>query len=449
MELDELNPQNESGRPVSVGKVFRFVGRYWRRMPLPFATIVGGVLAAVALEVMIPTYSANLVVDIQHYMTGSATESAAWTAMWVLLGIFTLRAVINHLYLRVWMYVASGTMHNMVTDGFGRVQRFSAEWHTNHFAGSTQRMITRGMWAYDTFADTVVIDLGPACILLFGFALSMFLRDPILGLYFTVTVAVFLTLSITLSLKYVAPANRASNAADTSLGGALADAITCNSVVKSFGAEHPEDQRLNGTSQRWRVRARTAWLRSMNAGGLQALLLMMMLGGMLWIVINQAGQPGAEVDDVVFVITTYFIVNGYLRNIGWQIRNLQRAINELDDLVLIEETTPQVHDETNAPLFKPGKGHIEFKDVTFKYSNQPHPVYRGLNISISPGEKIALVGASGAGKTTLVKLLQRLYDVDGGEIVIDGQNIAKVTQDSLRAAISLVLKNLFCFTAHY
>lgn len=445
-EISEgLVPLNESGRRVAVGKVFAFVWRYWRRMPGSFGAIMCGIAISVALEVTIPTYAADLVVTVQEYMGGNTTSEIAWQAMWWLIGIFTLRAVINHLYLRVWMYVASTTMHRLVTDGFSRVQRFSADWHTNHFAGSTQRMITRGMWAYDSFADTVVVDLGPACVLLVGFALSMYLRDPALGLYFIVTVSIFLLVSILLSLRYVAPANRASNSADTTLGGALADAITCNMVVKSFGSELVEDERLINTSHHWRTRARTAWLRSMNSGGIQSVLLVFMLAGMLWIVMEQARQPGAQVDDVVFVITTYFIVNSYLRNIGWQIRNLQRSINELDDLVLIEETMPQVRNRPGAATFIPHNGRIEFNDVEFGYTNQSENVYQRLTVTISPGEKIALVGESGAGKSTFVKLLQRIYDLNDGEIIIDGQNIAEVTQESLRANISLVPQDPILF----
>ena len=427
-------------QPVAIRAVFAFVSRYWARMPVAACVMVVGSLIAIALEVYIPTASADLVLAVQQYMAEGEADAAgvARAAVWLLLGVFALRALIMHLYLRVWMHIASATMHRMVTESFARVQRFSTDWHANNFAGSTVRMMTRGMWAYDSFADTVVMDLGPAFILLFGFALAMYLRDPLLGLYFATTVTVFLTITISLSLRYVAPANRESNAADTSLGGALADAVTCNTVIKTFGAEVREDARLHGTSDAWRVRARRAWLRSMNLGGLQSVLIIAMLGGMFFIVLRRAGEPGANVDDIVYVVTTYFIVNGYLRNIGWQIRNLQRSINELDDLVRIESTLPQVADAPDAKPFEPQRCAIEFDHVSFRYANQPDAVYQGLNVNIEAGERVALVGESGAGKTTFVKLLQRLYDLDGGRILIDGQDIAAVQQESLRAAIALV-----------
>jgi ATP-binding cassette, subfamily B, bacterial len=132
------------------------------------------------------------------------------------------------------------------------------------------------------------------------------------------------------------------------------------------------------------------------------------------------------------------IHHGYLRNVGMQVRNLQRAVNELDDLVAIHRTPPQVADRPGAKPFRDGPGQIRFERLRFRYPNAPRPVFDGLDLDIAAGEKVALVGESGAGKTTLVKLLQRLHDLDDGRIAIDGQDIAGVAQESLRANIALV-----------
>jgi len=338
----------------------------------------------------------------------------------------------------VWVHFAADVMRHMISEGFQRAQRFSADWHANNFAGATVRKISRGMWAYDTFADTTIIDLGPAVVTLLGFSIAMFLREPLLGIYFAGAVATFIAVSVMLSLRYVAPANQASNEADTGLGGALADAMTCNTVIKSFGAERREDERFDEVADQWRQRARTAWRRSMDSGAVQSVMILLLLGGLLVIVLTLAQSGEALVADLVYVLTTYFIINGQLRNIGWQVRNLQRSANELDDLVEINLTPPQVRDCPGArPLVTRG-GEIRFENVSFRYANQPEPVLQDFSLRVAAGEKVALVGESGAGKTTVVKLLQRLYDVDRGRITIDGQDIAAVTQESLRRAISLV-----------
>jgi len=437
-DIETPVPGTEPEDRTSVLEVLRFVLHYWRDVPWRFAGMLVGTTLGVVLEVQIPRLSANLVVAIERHLAGTIEANVAWDTAWSLLGIFAAVFVVKQLYMRNWMYLASQVMQKLVNDGFRRVQRFSLEWHTNNFAGSTQRKITRGMWAYDSLADTLVVDLGPALGLLVGFTVAMSLRDATLGIYFGIAVVVFVAVSIAMSLTYVAPANVLSNDADTVVGGALADAITCNGVVKSFGAEEREDSRFGESSHSWRWKSRRAWLRSMDAGAVQSGLLLLLLGGLLWLVLMRSQDALGRVEGAVYVITTYLVVHSYLRNIGWQVRNAQRAVNELDDLVEIARTDPQVHDAPGAREFAPGAGHIEFRDVTFGYDNQPAAIFQGLAVDIRAGEKLALVGESGSGKSTFAKLLQRLYDIDAGQVVIDGQDVSRVPQDSLRRSISVV-----------
>lgn len=426
-------PEDPSARDV-----LRFVAGYWRGVPVRFSAMLIGIAVGIAIEVQIPRFSADLVSAVERVLSRSAGADAAWRAAGWLVGAFAAVFVVKQLYLRNWMRLASQVMQRLVADGFRRVQRFSADWHTNHFAGSTQRKITRGMWAYDVLADTLVIDLGPAIGLLVALTVAMWLRDAWLGAYFGAAVVAFVAVSMVLSLRYVAPANVRSNEADTLVGGALADAITCNPVVKSFGAEHREDERFEATSQRWRAAARRAWLRSMDTGAVQSVMLIGLLGGLLGLVLFRSDAAERKVEDATYVIATYLVVHSYLRNIGHQVRNAQRGINELDDLVAFSRTAAQVRDRPGAPDFRPGPGEIRFEDVRFGYRNQPRPLFDGLSVTVRAGEKVALVGESGAGKSTFAKLLQRLYDVDDGRIVVDGQDVAHVRQASLRRAISVV-----------
>ena len=427
---------------VSVFEVLAFVWRYWRRLPIRLTLIVIGVALAVYLEILIPDRAAQLMSAVESAVrdAGAAKPALdpAWNALFQLVGIYLALLVVNQFYLRLWMYFASEVMQQLVLDGFERIQRFSADWHTNHFAGSTVRKVTRGMWAYDSLADTIVVELGPPFALLVGFSVAMFLRHPVLGLYFGAIVVAFVASSFVMSLAYVAPANVRSNDADTELGGALADAITCNAVVKSFGAEAREDDQMVDVTWSWRRLSRRAWTRSVDAGAIQTLLLTAMLAILLAAALDLVAQGKAGLPDVVYVLTTYFLVRVYLRNIGWQIRNFQRAVNELDDLVEFANTPPQVADAPGASRFVPGAGEIVFDRVGFRYRNQPQDTFSELSVRIAAGERVALVGESGAGKTTFVKLLQRLYDLDRGEIRVDGQDIAACQQSSLRQQLSLV-----------
>jgi ATP-binding cassette subfamily B protein len=141
---------------------------------------------------------------------------------------------------------------------------------------------------------------------------------------------------------------------------------------------------------------------------------------------------------IAFVLTSFFLVRGYLRDVGNEIRVIQQAVNDLEDIVIYERTPPRVADRPGARRLAVAQGEIAFDKVTFGYPKHGAPLFERLSVVVRPGEKVALVGPSGSGKTTFVKLIQRLYDLRGGRILIDGQDVASVTQESLRRAIALV-----------
>src|SRR4029078_4553735 len=152
-------------------------------------------------------------------------------------------------------------MSDVSRDAFMRVQRFSSEWHANSFAGSTVRKITRGMWALDLLNDTLLMALLPSLLVLLGTMILLGLHWPALGAVLAAGALIYVPMTAIFTIRYTAPAARVSNAWDTRVGGTLADALTCNAVVKSFGAEAREDSRLGQVVNRWRKRVRRTWLR--------------------------------------------------------------------------------------------------------------------------------------------------------------------------------------------
>ena len=329
-------------------------------------------------------------------------------------------------------------MSDVALDSFARVQRFSSDWHANTFAGSTVRRVTRGMWAIDMLDDTLLLMLLPELVVLVGTTLVLALRWPLMGLLLGVCSALFAAISCVLTLRYVAPSAQRSNRWDTRVGASLADAITCNAVVKAFGAEAREDVRLARVVRRWSGRTASTWIRGTNSGNVQMLCLLalriIVVGAalLLW----HAGRAGPG--DIAYVLTLVFLVQGYLRDIGQQVSQLQRSVNEMEELVVLFGEPAGVADRPRAPPIAITHGAVRFERVTFRYGAHPAPLFEDLSIDLPAGSRVALVGPSGSGKTTLTKLLQRLYDVQQGRITIDGQDIAAVRQESLRAQIAIV-----------
>jgi ATP-binding cassette subfamily B protein len=336
-------------------------------------------------------------------------------------------------------------MSDVARDAFARVQRFSSDWHANTFAGSTVRKITRGMAALDLYNDTVLMALLPSLAVLLGSMVLLGLHWGLLGLVVALGGSVYVAMTVAFSTSYIAPAARVSNAWDSKLSGTIADSVTCNAVVKSFGAEAREDTRLARVVSRWRRRVNRTWLRynATNAAQLMVLLCLRasVIGGALLLWLAGRASPG----DVTYVLTSYYVIHAYLRDVGMHVNNLQRSVNDMDELVAIHDEAIGVSDAVGADPIRVASGHVVFDDVTFHYGGHQTPLYTGLSVDIRAGERVGLVGRSGSGKTTFVKLLQRLHDVSGGRILIDGQNIADVTQQSLRSQIAVVQQEPILF----
>jgi ATP-binding cassette subfamily B protein len=152
----------------------------------------------------------------------------------------------------------------------------------------------------------------------------------------------------------------------------------------------------------------------------------------------QWSKGRADAGDIAFAITSFMLMTGYLRNVGDNIRMAQRGLDDSEDVARYATMAPQVVDAPGAPAFRSELGEIVFDRVVFRYKSAGQPLYDNFTLRIAPGERVALVGPTGAGKSTFVKLIQRLYDVESGQILIDGQDIAPVNQGSLRRAIAVV-----------
>ena len=145
------------------------------------------------------------------------------------------------------------------------------------------------------------------------------------------------------------------------------------------------------------------------------------------------------------MLASYFVVHGYLVDIGFHIHHLQRAVNEMEELVDLHDQPLGIEDRADAAPILIKAGEVRVEDVTFRYAGHDKPLYEHLNVLIRGGERIGLVGHSGSGKTTFVKLIQRLYDVDEGRVTIDGQDVSHATQQSLRAQIAIVQQEPILF----
>ncbi|MBY3195954.1 ABC transporter ATP-binding protein [Rhizobium laguerreae] len=421
--------------------VLGFVFHHWRHRPVLVGIIIVLVIASTLAEVMVPVFSGRIVDAI----AGGDAADRALRAFVVVVALGLTSVALRWFIFNGIIRLTLRTMADVTNNGFHKVQRFSTDWHANSFAGSTVRKITRGMWALDQLNDLLLVALLPSIVMLVGASIVLGSYWPIMGLIVAAGSLIYIGVTVALSMGFVSPAARLANAWDTKLGGALADAISCNSVVKAFGAENREEGRLRHVMAKWDSRTRRTWNRGTLSGTIQGFLMVSMQAGILGTGLIMWQQGLATPGDITFVLAMFFVLQGYLRNVGQDIRNLQRAVNDMEELVLLDKMPLGIEDKPNATPIEIGEGEIVFDRINFQYGAHPTPLYEDFSVTIKPGERVGLVGHSGSGKTTFVKLIQRLYDVNSGEIRIDGQDIAGVKQSSLRGQIAIVQQEPILF----
>jgi ATP-binding cassette subfamily B protein len=420
-----------------------YVFGHWRRQPLRATLTCGAMLTATLAELVMPLIAGRLV-DIVA-ADGARDVDAALRLVGLLVVVAIAGVAFRHLSFLGIIRFTLKMMHDAATETFARVQRFSADWHANNFAGSTVRKITRGMWAIDQMNDTLIINFLPSFIVLTGATLLFALRWPMVGAAILLGALVYVAFIITTSLKIMAPASKLTNAWDTKLGGVIADSISCNPVVKGYGGELREDRRVVQVLDKWRQRSARLWTFGTNLGTTQLIMLASLRAGVLALAVLLWGAGQASPGDITFVLTAYAVIDGYLREMGVYVRNTQRAANDMEDLVAFQREPMGVADHADARPMRISRGEIRFDHVGFHYGDHAKPLYDNLDVTIPAGQKLALVGHSGSGKTTFVKLVQRLYDVTSGKIVIDGIDVRSVTQTSLRQAIAVVQQDPVLF----
>ena len=422
--------------------VLVFTVRHWVERKGLVIVIALAMMLATLTEVVVPVYAGRLVDALTQ---GREAADVALHSFLVMAGLGLAMVVLRHL---AWWSVVPLTLSMMreVSQGaFHRVQRFSTDWHNNSFSGSIVRKITRGMWALDMINDVLLLALLPSLVVLVGTVLLLGHRWPIMGVVMALGSTAYVILTVALATRLIAPASRLSNAQDTRIGGVLADALGGNAVVKSFGAEAREDVRLARVVDKWSRRTHRTWMLHTYSGTGQLALLWFVRSAItataLWLWWQGRATPG----EITYVLTTYFVVHGYLRDIGQHVHHLQRAVNEMEEMVQLHAEPMGVADSPGALPLRIDAGEVRFDHVTFCYAGQHAPLYRDMNVRIAPGERIGLVGHSGSGKTTFVKLIQRLYDVTEGRVLIDGQDVAHATQESLRSQIAIVQQEPILF----
>jgi ATP-binding cassette subfamily B protein len=229
-----------------------------------------------------------------------------------------------------------------------------------------------------------------------------------------------------------------------SVDGELVDVIGNMGVVRAFGATFREQERFAGRMQGEMAARRRSLIYMEKLRLTHAIMTAVITAGLLGtgVILWQRGEASAG--DLVLICSLGFTILHGTRDLAVALVDLTQHIARMKEALAALLVPHDLPDAPNAQVLIPGPGAVQFRDVTFSYPGR-RPVLDHFNLTIAPGQRVGLVGASGAGKSTVVSLLQRFHDVQTGSVLIDGQDIAGVTQHSLRSAMAIVPQDISLF----
>ncbi len=364
-------------------------------------------------------------------------------AVLMLIKILVIIAALNFLEWIFWRvsdfavaHFESHVIADLNSQCFEYLHKHSFSFFNNNFVGS---LVKRVKWfgkAFENITDKLTWNITPLAVSIVIIAVVLFKRSFWIGLGVILWTAIFLLFNFIFA-KYKLRYDIKRAEKETETTGILADTITNHSNVNLFNGFLREAKFFRGKMEEWRKLTKFTWNlnNSFHAG--QGFLMAAFEIGIMYGAIILWQKGFLTIGD--FALLQSYLISIFHRvwDFSKVIRTIYESLADAEEMTVILEMPHEIQDLPKAKKLLVSQGVIEFKNVDFYY-NQTRPILKGFNLTVKSREKVALIGPSGAGKTTVAKLILRLHDITAGEILIDQQNIAKITQESLKANIAFV-----------
>ncbi len=385
---------------------------------------------------------------------GSAPVAASDWLLWVIAapvamtiaygGMRILMAALTQLRDGLFAKVAMHAVRRLAYRTFVHMHELSLRFHLERKTGGLTRVLERGRNGIETIVRMVILQLSPTIIeLAFIVVVLMWQFDWRYVAVISITVAVYMTYTYH-ATEWRIGIRRKMNDSDTDANVKAIDSLLNYETVKYFSAEEREAARYDRAMARYEdasVRAYTS-LAVLNAG--QAAIFTIGLAAVMVMCAFEIKSGSKTVGDFVLINAMMIQLYQPLNFMGMVYREIKQAITDIEIMFSILMREPEIKDVANAPQLKVKRGTIRFENVRFSYE-PVRPILKGVSFEVPAGQTVAVVGPSGAGKSTISRLLFRFYDLSGGRILIDDQDIAKVTQKSLRQTIGMVPQDTVLF----
>lgn len=395
-------------------------------------------IARILVDFVPPLFIAHILNSISSGQNASFKELLPWAIAFMVVPFFG-EALWRFLF---WfLNRADGlVMEYLANKVFARLIEREYSFHADNFAGALVAKTNRYVSGFEPLFDTLVFEVSGLVIpTLFALVILANISWQIVVIFLLVF-AVYLFFLSKLTRKKL-QLNKERAAQESTQTAQLADSISNATTIKTFSSEKYESKLFAKTSADLLKKRLTSWDYQVFRSDLLTTNTIILLNGIAVIgSIYAYNYSGISAGAIYIVITYSLQITAKFWNIGRIIRSIETNLSNANEMAILLEQPLKITDVSNATAkSEPGvaKG-IEFNNVDFCYEDGKEALFKDLNLTIKPGEKIGLVGTSGGGKTTITKLLLRFYELDGGEILIDGEPINKMKQSHLRSLVSYV-----------
>ncbi|HLC55660.1 MAG TPA: ABC transporter ATP-binding protein [Candidatus Nanoarchaeia archaeon] len=389
----------------------------------------------------------KIVVDYgTKYFSNDITREAFISLLIFILAIFLImmivRAAGRWFSLHLVNKMSSSLIRDLKTRFFNHLIHLSHRFHTTHKTGSLISRLSRGAGAIDSMTDFIIFNTLPLIIQMIIASISLIYFDWVTALIVVFIALLFIGHSLLIQ-GLQKRANVMSNQQEDAEKANMGDIFTNIESIKYFGKENNIKDKYANITNKTRNYQLNFWgyFRWLDAGHSFIITLGTLL--LMYVSITRFLDHKMTIGTLVFIYSTYGGLIGPLFGFVGGIRSFYRAMADFESLFQYGKIKNDIKDKKDAKDLVIKDGNIEFRNVSFRYHKRG--IIKKLNLKINKNQKIAFVGHSGSGKTTLVKLLFRFYDVQKGEILIDGKNINDFKQESLRSELSVVPQECVLF----
>lgn len=421
------------------GRLVRRLGRYL----VPYKTkLIAAIILMIVTSIMMvsgPWIIGRAIDD--GIEAGDMEQLRFWTVTFIVMAV--LEWITNRSRIAIMAFVGTKVVADIRSELFRHLHRLSLNFHNNYSVGRLMSRLISDVGVMQDFITWSITGLFRSGFILLGIIVAMLSLNWQLALVTFAILPLMLILTNYWRLR-VREAYRATRQRLSLINGYLNESISGIRVTKSFTREKRNQQHFDDLNQSFfdanveATRLAAIFFPGVDLVGSLATAVVVGVGG--WLVIGDALTAGTLVAFVLYVERFFEPI----RELAQRYNTFQATMAASERIFYLLDLEPDLQDAPEAHSLPPINGTVDFEGVTFSYKDG-EPVLQGINLHAEPGQRIALVGETGAGKSTIIRLLARFFDISGGAIKIDGHDLREVTRASLRSQLGIVLQDTFLF----